>query len=113
LLFMFLRTGSMQMMKMAQLKASPCLTPLSIFIGSVVKPFIRILAVMLLYSVLNVLMKFVPKPYSSSVSEDVSQKLKIVLTAFVNNLLFSSLPFLSNLKVGRKYESFTLSFEEN
>jgi len=38
----------MYIMKIAQLKASPCLTPLSIFIDSLAKPLIRILAVILL-----------------------------------------------------------------
>jgi hypothetical protein len=34
-------------MKIAQLRASPCLTPLSIFIDSLANPFIKILAVII------------------------------------------------------------------
>ncbi len=47
-LFRFLSKGSMHIMKIAQLKASPCLTPLSILIDSLAKPLTRILAVILL-----------------------------------------------------------------
>ncbi len=61
-LFIFLSSGSMQMMKMAQLRASPCLTPLSIFRDSLRNPFIKILAVMFLYNNLKIFMKPTPKP---------------------------------------------------
>ena len=58
----------MHKIKMAQLRASPCLTPLSMQIFSLEKPFIRILAVIFLYKVLNTLTNFGPNPYAISTS---------------------------------------------
>ena len=67
-LFIFLNSGSMQIIKIAQLSASPCFTPLSIFIDSLKNPLTNILAVILLYRSLKTPIKPSPNPYILRVS---------------------------------------------